>query len=427
MNNHSIVLICTVGGSHQPIISAIKELHPDHVVFICTDKDPGTGQPGSNIQIQGKGNCIKAHPKDERPNLPAIPLQAGLSKEAYDVFLTVSDDLDRIYLDCIRAIEVVTNKFPKVSIIADYTGGTKSMSAGLVMAVMDNPDIQLQLVTGNRADLIKVHDGSQYSAVANIEQIRFRRTLAPYRNCWKRYAYSEAETGLKAVKPPANNVLRSELNRFRELSKAFAEWDNFNHGAALEILQRYAPKLPNRLKPYIGMAMRLNDQDEKKQEGAKLYDLYLNALRRAEQGRFDDAIARIYRLVEWTAQWLLKQHCGIDTANVPEEEIPVGVQLSRNRDEQWQAGLFNAWQLVGLKTQGAAARFIKDEENRLQNHIKSRNESILAHGFLPVKCDHWNEFAAFIEQTFIPMLLEETAYVGIKSLPDQLPNSYDSL
>ena len=75
------ILICTVGGSHQPIVSAIKEQSPDHVVFICTDKDPATGRPGSIIQITGAGNCIRANPQDEKPTLPNIPAQTGLSAE----------------------------------------------------------------------------------------------------------------------------------------------------------------------------------------------------------------------------------------------------------------------------------------------------------------------------------------------------------
>lgn len=69
------ILICTVGGSHQPIVSAIQEQQPQHVIFICTDKDPATGRPGSINQIEGKGNCIKANFNDDKPTLPNIPTQ----------------------------------------------------------------------------------------------------------------------------------------------------------------------------------------------------------------------------------------------------------------------------------------------------------------------------------------------------------------
>lgn len=418
------ILICAVGGSHQPIVSAIREQRPDYVMFICTDKDPATGRPGSISQIKGIGNCIKAEQKDDKPTLPNIPTQTGLTAGQYEVCSTLSDDLDRIYLDCSNAIDSALERFPNASIIADYTGGTKSMSAGLVMAALEYPNIELQLVTGSRGDLIKVHDGSQYAACANIEQVRFERLLAPYRHAWTRFAYSEAEAGLSLMSAPRNSVSRGQFSKFRDLSRAFAEWDNFNHPVALNIIQPYAPNLPPELKIHLNVIMRLNDQNPAKREAAQLFDLYLNAQRRAAQGRYDDAIARMYRLIEWTAQWLLKSQCGIDTANVAEAAIPTGITLTQNRDGQWQAGLFAAWQLVKHKTTGEAARFIQNEENNLLNHLKIRNSSILAHGFEPVKADDWQVIQPWLEQHFLPMLLAEAAHVGIKEMPPQLPSIY---
>ena len=204
------ILICTVGGSHQPIVGAINDLKPDFVVFICTDKDPTTGRAGSRIQIEGGGNCIKAQPQDEKSSLPNIPSQTGLSAQQYEICCTLSDDLDNIYLICSQAIGHAKQRFPAAKVIADYTGGTKSMSAGLVMAALERQDIDLQLVTGSRSDLIKVSDGSEATAPANIEQIRFERAVAPYRQAWTRYAYSEAEAGLRnSIRPDMPNCAAS--------------------------------------------------------------------------------------------------------------------------------------------------------------------------------------------------------------------------
>ncbi|MBE0434901.1 MAG: TIGR02710 family CRISPR-associated protein [Methylomicrobium sp.] len=419
------ILICTVGGSHQPIVTAVNDLRPDFVLFICTDKDPATGRPGSAVQITGSGNCIKAAFQDDKPSLPNIPAQTGLTPEQYDVCTTLSDDLDQIYADCNRALDGLVRRFPNASIMADYTGGTKSMSAGLVMAAMERQGIQLQLVTGSRADLVKVYDGSQYAALANIEQIRFERQISPYRQAWSRFAYGEAEAGLKDIRAPNQAQLRSRFTRFRDLSRAFSEWDNFNHQTSLDLLQNYAPGLPNELRAYLPIAMRLRDQRPEKREPAQLLDLYLNARRRAAQGRYDDAVARVYRLIEWTAQWLLKSHCGIDTSNIAKAEIPAGMELTPNREGVYQAGLFQAWQLVKVKTQSAAAEFIQAEEKNLLNQIKSRNQSILAHGFEPVQQPHWLQLADWLEKHFLPMLLKESRRVGIKDMPPQLPQSYD--
>lgn len=418
------ILICTVGGSHQPIVSAINDLRPDFVVFICTDKDPATNQPGSRVQIEGKGNCIKAHNSDDNPTLPNIPTQTGLASEQYEPVLTLSDNLDRTYLDCITAIDDISRRFPDARIVADYTGGTKSMCAGLVMAVVESPGIDLQLVTGSRADLIKVQDGSQFSDKADCERVRYRRLTEPYRRAWQRYAYSEAVAGLAGLKPPGG--LRDEYTRFRELSRAFAEWDNFNHAQALSILKTYAPSLPDHLKKYLSTANQLNDNNQDKCDAARLFDLYRNAERRAAQGRYDDAVARIYRLIEWSAQWLLKVQAGIETGDVRPEQIPDHLTLTQNRKGQWQAGLFNAWQLVKHHTKGPAAAFITEQENTLRSHIEARNTSILAHGFTPIQNNQWQPIYAWLESQFIPMLLEETAKSGIKTLPAQLPDDYPS-
>jgi len=416
------ILICTVGGSHQPIVSAIKDLQPDFVVFICTDKNPATGQSGSRIQIEGKGNCIKAQSADDKPTLPNIPAQTSLAADQYEIVLTLPDNLDRIYLDCITAIDGISRRFPDARIVADYTGGTKSMSAGLVMAVVESPGIDLQLITGSRADLIKVQDGSQFSDKADCERVRYRRLTEPYRRAWQRYAYSEAVTGLAGLKPPGG--LRDEYTRFRELSRAFAEWDNFNHKTACDILKQYAPSLPENYKAYLNVVMRLSDNKPEKREAACLFDLYRNAQRRAAQGRYDDAVARAYRLIEWTAQWLLETQCGIKTGDIKLEQLPDTLPLKSNRNGVIQAGLFDAWQLVKQKTDGTAAQFISSQENTLLNHLKTRNVSILAHGFSPIQAGAWQPIQDWLEVHFIPMLLTETSAVGIKDLPPQLPNEY---
>ena len=417
-------LICTVGGSHAPLVTAITTLRPDHVYFICSGNDPGTGKPGSAVQITGKGNCIKAQYTDDKPTLPNIPSQAGLADDQYTVLETLADDLDAIYSTSQQTIAQALTDFPDCRILADYTGGTKSMSAGLVVAALEHKAVELHLITGSRSDLIKVKDGYQSSQFANIETMRFERQIEPYLKTWQRYAYSEAEAGLNKLELPRDAQLKSRLLLLRDLSRAYAAWDNFNHEAAKAILQNYAPKLTDAQKIGLGHLKRLTDENPQKREAAQLFDLYLNALRRAEQGRYDDAVARCYRLLEWSAQWLLQVQCGIKTANIPAEEIPPGLDITPNRDGIYQAGLFAAWQLIKLKTNGAAAQFISQQEQHLLHYLQIRNLSLFAHGFEPIKQSDWQAFQAWLAQSFIPLLLAETKRHGINGLPEQLPTHY---
>ena len=157
----AIVLICTVGGSHQPVVTAIREASPEYVCFLCTDKDPATGQRGSRVQVEGKGNMIKAHPQDDKPTLPNIAVQTDLGKKCYEVRTVPADELDTVVSTSVDAIAELRRRFPSARLVADYTGGTKTMTAGLVVAALEEGDVDLQLVTGARGDLLKVHDGTE--------------------------------------------------------------------------------------------------------------------------------------------------------------------------------------------------------------------------------------------------------------------------
>lgn len=421
----STLLLCTVGGSHQPIVSAIETLRPDFVCFVCTGKDPGTGKPGSDVQITGKGNIIKANFNDDRPSLPNIPTQTGLAEDRFEVRLCPADDLDAVFRAGFEALASLKLRFPEARLVADYTGGTKTMSAGLVAAALETDGVELQLVTGNRADLVKVRDGWQEAGEAKADDIRLSRRMNPYLRAWSRYAYDETASGLASLTMPKDTALRSRLAKARDLSRAYAAWDRFEHGEALAMLQSYAAVLPAEFREHLGVLQRLCAKaDDPKREPALLFDLYRNAERRAAQGRYDDAVARLYRLLEWTAQWLLRRDCHVETANVPEDFPPAGFELPRNRDGKLQAGLFAAWDLVGAKLKGEAASFIGEERARLQNHIQARNNSVLAHGFTPIGQQHWQDMHGWLESRFLPVLLAESRPAGIRALPPQLPKAY---
>jgi len=95
------------------------------------------------------------------PNGKAIVYQLGLEKECYEkIEVDEPDDLK----GCFDALSVVEKKIAErfgdeVEVIANYTGGTKSMSAALVLKAIQNEDWKLSLNKGIRKDLIKVHCG----------------------------------------------------------------------------------------------------------------------------------------------------------------------------------------------------------------------------------------------------------------------------
>ena len=161
-------------------------------------------------------------------------------------------------------------------------------------------------------------------------------------------------------------------------------------------------------------------ENDPRKEAARLWDLWLNAERRAGQGRYDDAVARLYRLLEWTAQWLLEQK-GVCTSDLAPEQIPPGLEIPPNRDGKRQAWLVVAWELVANHVGGAAAEFDAAERNRMRNHLLVRNSSILAHGERPINQKDWDAFSGWIEQALLQLLEREAKSAGFRMRPAQLP------
>lgn len=212
-----IVLACTVGGSHQPIVTAIQTLKPERAVFFCTGTDPATGKPGSRSQIEGKGLVIKARHEDDKHTLPAISVQCGLTEGQWEIVEVPADELDEAYICMRRTLARLADENEKV--VADYTGGTKTMTAALVLAALDDGRVKLQSVTGARSNLVKVRDGSQSAVPATVERIRFRHDVLPILAAWRRFAWDKSARGLEALGPPRRPGLRAAWRRARRVSR----------------------------------------------------------------------------------------------------------------------------------------------------------------------------------------------------------------
>ena len=104
--------------------------------------------------------------------------------------------------------------------------------------------------------------------------------------------------------------------------------------------------------------------------------MWLNAQRRAAQGRHDDAVAR---------------------------------------------GLWDAWQVAGNRIAGPARDLIANHGAELRDLLRIRNDSILAHGFNPVQKLSWERMRSWVQDRVLPVLDHHAREAGLKKPLNQLP------
>ncbi|WP_026735588.1 hypothetical protein [Fischerella sp. PCC 9605] len=153
------ILFVTVGGSFQPIVTSIRTLQPDRVIFIASD-----GNKGSKSQVIGEGTpCEVRRGTEVIERLPNIPIQVGLGgrfqPETDLIVVQNPDDLSECYLKTYQRIRQLQKGSPGCEILADYTSGTKTLSAALVLAAVDCGIPVYLTIAATRENLVKVEQG----------------------------------------------------------------------------------------------------------------------------------------------------------------------------------------------------------------------------------------------------------------------------
>ncbi len=418
MADDNAVLVCTVGGSHQPVLTALKARHWDRVFFVCS-----APTPESRTSVAMVTEAVEIAGSDARPaqRLDPIPVQAGLADGDWEIIEVPPDDPDTVFsllVDRLRALKREGRR-----VVADYTGGTKSMSAALVLAAFE-AGAALQLVTGRRGDLVRVLDRTEREIAIGTRRVSVAREFERLAAGWGRFAYQEAAEGLTSLGDDLRNEgwsreERRRVTRATELSKAFAQWDAFDHRSAEGGLRRYRDTVISGRNDWFELAGTLARGQDLPRGALRLRDLWHNAQRCAARGRYDDAVARLYRLWEGTAQWLLRADCRIDTAVI-------------------QTGLRKSWDLyLHLQPDGAAESFWQrpaqlgekqgKEIELLDLRLSARNKSILAHGWNPVTPASWESLRQWTETGLLPVLGREAERLGEPHELPQLPTALPAL
>lgn len=227
------VLFITIGGSCEPIVTTINSLKPDFIYFICSS-DIGESK-GSYSSVIGEGLVCGPFGK---PNKPNIVSQCELNTEQYQIVkLSDCDDHNKCYSECYGLLQTASIRFPDADLIIDYTGGTKSMSGGVLLAATDFEDVIVCLAKGARKDLAKVVDGTERNIRTRLNVPLLKKRIGAIHDLIRRYEYQAAESQIENVflVPDLPENILIELGVLEKFCKCLNEWDKFNHSIAADI------------------------------------------------------------------------------------------------------------------------------------------------------------------------------------------------
>lgn len=381
------VLFCTVGGSATPVLTAVEKWAAARVVFVASGDDPVSKKPGSWTEVEVETWDGFPPNRTQRPPLPA---RAGLADGTWETLRVPADDAEQV-ADAIRAHAAALG--PGAEVLIDYTGGTKSMSAGAYLAGNLLAGARCSVVTGPRQDLLRVADGTQRARLVGSGAVGRHVVERICSEAWSSFHYAEAVRALAAL-----DTLDDQLERLRLASSALVAWDAGEHAEAGRLLSSVPGFLDPRQRRALGQLARGGD------EAASwlAWDLYWMAERRHAAGRHDDAVLLLYRCTEHVAQWWLWRDHGVRTGNVGDR--PEIADLCRDARQGTRVlGLVAAWTALA-RLGGPGASVAASLGGSLLRFVEFRNQSLYAHGTRPVSRDDAVSARAWFDQHLRPGL-----------------------
>ncbi len=376
-----IAMIITVGGTPQPIIKSIIEYKPVFVSFLPSQQ---SFEQVTDIKRQVK-------------EVTGIEFQSEI---------TIVDNVNDLY-HCFKkaeeAVERVLKKgYSGKRVIVDYTGGTKNMSVALSLAAINNGFV-FSYVGGKertKNGVGVVVNGTE-EVYTNINPWDFlgleeRKVMSILFN---NYQFMAAKAVADSISQKSSK-LKPIFQKISILIEGFYLWDMFRHKEAKDKFKSINlddlvaiddDNIRDFAQKAIKIIKKLDDILKKSYGGNKLCielinDLFSNAERRFHEGKIDDAILRLYRIVEMTAQLRLIENFNIDTSDVKPDQIPEELRdeylksYKSESDGKIKIPLEASYRLLELLGDPYGKLFIQNKQ-RFQDIQTARNYSYLAHGF----------------------------------------------
>lgn len=341
----------------------------------------GTGKDVENgiyfsIDSQNPTHVYLIKTKDSSPTadkLQQMVREKDDSIQFEDITIEDENDVESIFQKASRLIlEIISKGFSKQQIIADYTSGTKAMSAGLVLAAVEHGIEKLSYVHGMRnPETGRVETGSERLKTLSPTVVLEKKILEQAVILHNAYQFSMAEEIIN--KYSFSKRLSPYANIIRDLSEAHNVWDKFKFEKARELFGKIdknhknlcaSIKIHHNLSKINSWLNRLKDESN-----LLPVDLFYNACRRGEEGKYDDGVARFYRLLEMIVQNEYKKIYGTDS----------------------EEGFEKTWKKVE-NSESEIIRTLNSRKDDIKKIQSERNHSILAHGEKPVEEKTFQKF-----------------------------------
>lgn len=409
----TLVMTVGTGRNRQDIADAllfsIRHHQPKRVVFLCSRITADQTLPRLIEPMQRN----------------AIPFE--------EFVFDAENDVQALYNDYLRTLRRYSG------IIADFTSGTKAMSAALFAAAIALQADQVSYILGPRDETGRVAESTEISSFCP-DLVLAERQLDRAKMLFNKLDfYAAAElAGRCCTTLPKDNPLYAKAKTIKLISQAYDQWERFKWKQASHQLSKAAnpregladvdlSRLEANARFTLTLAKSPNGQE-------RLFELYSNAGRRLAQGRYDDALSRLYRAYEYLVQNRLKNGFGVDTSKLTAKQI-ASLDLSepfRNRMHErareirnpLKLGLAEAIRLLAeLKDQAGEKLYEmywgrpfrrglslspKGHHGPLQNLLNQRNCSFLAHGTDPADKETVNNLLAMYEKLLKEVIDPET-------------------
>jgi CRISPR-associated protein (TIGR02710 family) len=308
------------------------------------------------------------------------------------------NDVEIIYFEYKKQIDaLVKSGYEPSNIVADYTSGTKSMSAALLAASFAAGLGTVSYIYGTRDRGGRVISGTERPMAFAPARIFAYQKIAQAKISFNSNRFQSCVDICKEVeKMTSVPEILDEIFFIRTLATAYDAWDRFDFDTALEkfaqlkdssFLTKY--ELKGKTEKHKEFLYR---EKRDKYSYDRVIDLIANANRRFdEEGRFDDGLARLYRAFEYLAQVkLYVDHNSLETKNIDLNKLPDHLKskyaMKKKDNGRVELSLVGDYELLGDLGDGLGKMFNTDRNNdeQFKKALSKRNSSILAHGFQPI-------------------------------------------